>query len=224
MFRLFVVLGVCLSVLVATWIVLGKMFWNKVLTPPVSIPSPSEAGEFIDALSVYSRDQLSNYEKELLEGVQYPKISSVKTEGYKEVYLVDCEVDNSPKGVTVSAKTESIKDGSGIIENTIRQLIEKNFGEFPGYEEIANYEKINNVSYKHKDSGVNGVKQVSKGVYVVNFYDSVAAYGGGSSRVGCMRLSTNLTLKQFPEVKEVIMCIDQYPSRENRDCMYDFQP
>ena len=106
----------------------------------------------------------------------------------------------------------------------MEKLVKKHYGGFPDSTEIANHEKLSGNKYENKDSGINGVLLKDNGVLAINFYDSVAAYGGGSSRVSCMYLSASLTAKQFPEVTSINMCIDKYPSEENDNCFLDFQP
>jgi hypothetical protein len=71
---------------------------------------------------------------------------------------------------------------------------------------------------------VNGVNLNKDGVLEINFFDAVRAYGGGSSRIGCMHAAVLLTALQFPTIKDVKMCIDKFPSRENNYCDLDFQP
>lgn len=180
--------------------------------------------KLINAAGVYNSDKLSENERELLSNFYWPPLepfSSDDTE--REVYLVDCETINDPPWEKLTGIPEKVPNTPNIAEVVLKRLVDKHYGGFPDSNEIANYENISGSKYKNKDSGINGVL-LKDGVLAVNFYDSVAAYGGGSARVSCMGLATSLTARQFQGINSVIMCIDKYPSEANDNCFYDFQP
>ena len=135
--------------------------------------------------------------------------------------MVDCKVTNDKVGIDLIGIPIEVPNVPNIAEVTLKKLMEGHYGEFPNKEDIAAQKKIFNVTYKNPDIGINGVS-LKDGNLTINFYDSVRAYGGGSSRVGCMGLSTELTAKQFPTIKSVTMCIDRYGGNDN--CSLDFQP
>ena len=179
----------------------------------------------INAVDVYDSSKLSEHERELLSNFSWLPLkpfSSDDTE--REVYLVDCQTTNEPPWEKLTGIPEKVPNTPNIAEVTLKKLVEKHYGGFPDSKEIANYEKVSGIKYKNKDSGINGVLLKEDGALVINFYDSVSAYGGGSARVSCMNFATSLTARQFPGIRSIIMCIDKYPSEENDNCFYDFQP
>lgn len=179
----------------------------------------------INAIDIFDSSKLSEHERDLLSNFYWAPLKAFSSEDTeREVYLVDCETTNDPPWEKLTGIPEKVPNTPNIAEVTLERLVEKHYGSFPDSKEIANYEKVSGRKYKNKDSGINGVLLKEDGDLAINFYDSVAAYGGGSARVSCMGLATSLTAKQFPGIKSVIMCIDKYPSGENDVCFYDFQP
>jgi len=194
-------------------------YYNQILSTFKFINNPVSP-ETINALSVYKEGQLTDWEKGILKSFNWPKLKSFKTgEKTREVYLVDCEVTNDEIGVKLTGIPVEVSNVPNIAEITLKELVKNHFGGFPDTDEISSYSRISGRNYKNADSGINGLLLKSDGTLIVNFYDSVSAYGGGSSRVSCLGLSTVLTAKQFPSVKEVKMCIDKFDN-----CEMDFQP
>jgi hypothetical protein len=176
--------------------------------------------EIVNAATLYQNDQLSSEARKLLSNFNWPKLRPYKSVDTKrQIYLVDCKVTNNNLGVELTGVPEEIPNVPNVAETSLKRLTELHFGGFPNKEEIQFYEKNTGRIFKNKDAGINGVALKKDGVLVVNFYDSVAAYGGGSSRVGCMYWATEFTAKQFPTIKKVQTCIDKY-----QNCAMDFQP
>lgn len=176
--------------------------------------------ETVNAATLYQSDQLNSEDQKLLSNFNWPKLRPFKSaEAKREIYLVDCKVTNDNLGVELTGIPEEIPNVPNVAETSLKRLMERHFGGFPNKEEIQSYEKNTGRIFKNKDAGINGVALKKDGVLVVNFYDSVAAYGGGSSRVGCMYWATEFTVKQFSTIKRVQMCIDKY-----QNCAMDFQP
>ena len=160
----------------------------------------------VPASSVYLPDQLTAEEKKLIANFSWPKLQT----GQK--YLVDCQVTNDDIGINLIGIPTEIPASKNIAEITLKKLLENHYGGFPDSAEILNYEKLNGKKFINKDVGINGIVLKSDGTLAINFYDSVGAYGGGSSRVACMRYATDFTMLQFPTIKKVEMCIDAYCS------------
>jgi hypothetical protein len=180
--------------------------------------SPSER-EMVSAVSIYQPGQLSEGQKELLSHFSWPKLKPFKSgDKTREVYLVDCRVTNDKVGISLTGIPKEVPNVSNIAEITLKEMVKTHLGLFPDPQEISRYEKINGWEYKNDDSGINSVS-LKDGILTINFYDSVAAYGGGSSRVGCMSAATWATAMQFPSIKGVDMCIDK-----SENCELDFQP
>ncbi|HEX8923802.1 MAG TPA: hypothetical protein VF828_03650 [Patescibacteria group bacterium] len=194
------------------------------ITPSLSItPTPSKTSADLTSSQVYSADQLSLLKKlnaGMVSGLRFPALPKVSASDKRlPVYLVTC----SPDEEKLQSQVVYIDRSSDTAQKTLALLTaDKNSG-FPTADEIRLRQNYANVHYTQSVSGVNAVRLNKNGVLDVNFYDSVAAYGGGSSRVNCIKLSTYATLFQFPAIKNVRMCINKLPDTA-ASCAADFQP
>jgi hypothetical protein len=200
----------------------------KVAEPTPEHPPTPTPVVLLTAKEIYSPAQIATIEKlfgnnsNLLATLSFPKKSATKS-SLTSVYLIDCEVTNDEIGIKLRADLHDIPKTSQIAKATIDTLARLGYGGFPKSDDITAYAKASDKKFKNNLSGVNQAKIDKNGVLYINFFDSVRAYGGGSSRVGCMNLSTILTAFQFPTVSNVYSCIDKYPTAKD-DCSMDFQP
>jgi hypothetical protein len=236
----FGILGVAILIVLGSFIFLSKFKPRqngpKASPTPAQGQTPTEAtptrspnsdnsdedsalrGE-IKALEVYKKDQLSQEEQELLDGLVWPKLKPFESgDAAREVYLVNCQVTNDELGFSLKGIPVEVPNAPNVAELTLKELVSKGYGGFPSREEISDYEKASGLSFNNDRSGINSLA-LKNGVLTINFYDSVAAYGGGSARVSCLSLAASLTAKQFPSIKEVKMCLDK-----TDNCELDFQP
>lgn len=217
----FKILSGILGVFVFVAAVLGAYkFGQRLIYPePVKGPTPSSA-----AVAIYSPGQLTEEEKRYLGDAYWPKLKPFSSgDKNREVYLVDCGVINEEPGVKLEATVTSVPNVPDIAKVTLEELMRRHYGDFPDQQQIKDYERLTGIKFNHEDSGINGVILKQNGLLVINFYDSVAAYGGGSSRVGCMSMTVRYTVKQFQTVKDFEMCIERYAEKSG-DCYMDFQP
>jgi hypothetical protein len=178
----------------------------------------------VSALNIYQSFQLTDNDRNLLKNFSWPELKPFKSEdANREIYLVDCQVTNDELGIKLVGHIKTIPNVKNVAEVTIKALLAGHYGGFPDSDEVSSYTKVSGLKFKTTDSGINGVLLKPDGTLIVNFYDSVRSYGGGSSRVGCLSAATRYTMLQFPTIKQVEMCIDQYPSKDG-DCSMDFQP
>lgn len=175
--------------------------------------------EVVKASSLYAKAQVGNDLYKLLANFSWPKLKPfTKEDATREVYLVDCEVTNDNLGFKLIGIPTQVPNVANIAEVALKKFLSDHLSQFPSPSEISKYEKLSGKKFKNSDIGINSLA-LKNGVLTINFYDSVAAYGGGSARVGCLNYATNLTMKQFPTIKEVKMCIDK-----TSNCEMDFQP
>jgi|GEM_PF-6840219 len=218
------VLGFCLGFYYkdsSNYCIQKECLKNSIAKPSLAPKDEYEGREKITADKIYTPIQAKTLQKYLYNFDELKKVKIPKKDG-QEVYLFDYKVTKD--GTSYIGYLSTIENTPRVAFATLQKLLEAGYGEFPSSFEISEYEKYSNKIFNNNISGVNGVKLNSDGVLEINFFDSVRAYGGGSSRVGCMYASTLLTMLQFSTINDITMCIDKYPSKENEFCRMDFQP
>lgn len=116
---------------------------------------------------------------------------------------MDCRVINKEPWIKLEPSVAVIPNVPNVAETTLRVFLKRHAGGFPTSEAIRSYEQDTGKKFKNSDSGINGVILRPDGLLVINFYDSAAAYGGGSALVGCMSMAVRYTLKQFQTIKDI---------------------
>ena len=138
--------------------------------------------------------------------ITYEKFPFKASDKTRKVEIVGCVIDNSEWGMSYPKKIVEVPNVSKIITETMKvflaQAAHTGWGGFPTKQEIKNYFGYEGeVTLKNLTLDKNGVARVY-------FSKEVKAYGGGSGRVVCMQDSVELTLKQFPSIKDVVLCIE----------------
>jgi len=138
--------------------------------------------------------------------ITYEKVPFKASDKTRKVEIVGCVIDNSEWGMSYPKKIVEVPNVSKIITETMKvflaQAAHTGWGGFPTKQEIKNYFGYEGeVTLKNLTLDKNGVARVY-------FSKEVKAYGGGSGRVVCMQDSVELTLKQFPSIKDVVLCIE----------------
>lgn len=145
------------------------------------------------------------------QGVKRPAITYQKfpfkpTDKTRKVEIIGCIVDDSPWGMSYPKKVVEIPNVSAIATETMKAFLkeasENGWGGFPTKTEVERF---------FGQAGEVTLKKLTIDKFRtarVYFSKEVAAYGGGSGRVACMHDSVELTLKQFPTIKNIVMCIE----------------
>ena len=184
---------------------------------------------YLPATKVYTSAQIQFLKThdiyKYIANIKFPPLPSTdaSNQSLRPVYLIDCQLDNSPDGLTIVPLIDYIPRDNSPIFRTLDLFTQKGMSEYPDESTIANYQTSTGLVFKHRVGGVNQVILDSSGRLRINFYDSVRAYGGGSSRVNCMGIGTILTAMQFPQVTSLLSCIDKMPTSPD-SCPYEFQP
>jgi len=138
--------------------------------------------------------------------IVYDKFSFKNTDKTRKVEIVGCVVDNSEWGMSFPKKVVEVPNVSNIATETMKVFLKEaattSWGGFPTADEIKNYFGL---------PGEVALKKLTIDKYGkarVYFSKELKAYGGGSARVACIHDSVELTLKQFPQIKEVVLCIE----------------
>jgi hypothetical protein len=138
--------------------------------------------------------------------ITYEKFPFKASDKTRKVEIVGCVIDNSEWGMSYPKKTVEVPNVSKILTETMKaflaQAAQTGWGGFPTKQEIKNY-----FGYEGEVT-LKNLTLDKKGVARVYFSKEVKAYGGGSGRVACMQDSVELTLKQFPSIKDVVLCIE----------------
>ena len=145
---------------------------------------------------------------------QYPFKSADVT---REVEIIGCIADNSEWGMSYPKKIVSVLNVSAIAQETMKTFLKEanlnGWGSFPTSSEVQKYLvsiRKTNPSYKYEFGEVRlrNLTIDKYGAARVYFSKELEAYGGGSAKVACIQDSMELTLKQFPTIKNVILCIE----------------
>lgn len=149
--------------------------------------------------------------------VTYENIPYKSTDKTRKVEIVGCVVDNSAWGMSYPKKEVEILNDSEVASETIKAFLmessKNGWGGIPSREEVRQYEQqmketVPNFYYKSGEVNLLNLTIDQFGTARVYFSKEIEAYGGGSARVACIYDSIDLTLKQFPLIKKVILCIE----------------
>lgn len=138
--------------------------------------------------------------------VVYDSLPFKKTDKTRKVNLIGCVIDDSDWGMSYPKKTVEVANVSTIASATMNAFLEEaaisGWGGFPTKDEVKRFlNKPGEVFLKNLTIDKYGTARVY-------FSKEIKAFGGGSSRVVCMQDSVEFTLKQFPEIKSVVLCIE----------------
>jgi len=154
---------------------------------------------------------------------QFPFKATDKT---RKVQIVGCQVDNSAWGMSYPQKTVEVPNVAAIATETMKAFLTEaansGWGSFPTKQEIKLYAQQNNKKYINEQVILKNLTVDKLGNARVYFSQEVEAYGGGAARVACIHDATELTLKQFPSIKNVILCIEDVCSDQKGSSL--FQP
>lgn len=128
--------------------------------------------------------------------ITYEKFPFKSTDKTRKVEIIGCIVDNTAWGMSYPKKVVEILNVSSVATETmkafLKEAFENGWGGFPSKVKIS-LKKLTIDKF---------------GTARVYFSKEIQAYGGGAARIVCMHDSVELTLKQFPTIKNVIMCIE----------------
>ncbi len=139
--------------------------------------------------------------------ITYQKFPFKTTDKTRKVELIGCIPDNSEWGLAYPKKEVFVPNVSAIATETMNAFLAEaansGWGGFPTRDEILKY-------FGRPQEVILLKLTIDRyGLARVYLSGEAKAYGGGSSRVACMQDSTELTLKQFPEIKEVVLCLGE---------------
>ena len=163
--------------------------------------------------------------------ITYENIPYKSSDKTRRVEIVGCVVDNSGWGMSYPKKVVEILNISDVASETIKALLMESaktgWGGIPSREEVRQYEQkmretIPDFYYKNGEVNLEKLTIDQTGAARVYFSREIESYGGGSSRVACIYDSIDLTLKQFPLIKKVILCIENICSDQKGALI--FQP
>lgn len=205
-----------LIVLIILAFIFGFLFlyFKRHLTTPNSIKLPEE----ISTLTPYPTwTPKPGVEKPTITYEAFPFKKNDKT---RKVEIFGCVVDNSEWGMSYPKKIVEVPNVTAIATETMKAFLAEaavsGWGGFPTKNEIERYfNKPGEISLKKLTIDNDGIARVY-------FSDEVKAYGGGSARVACIHDSTELTLKQFSTIKNVVLCIENVCSDQKGSTI--FQP
>lgn len=152
--------------------------------------------------------------------ITYQKFPFNPSDKTRKFEIVGCVIDNSEWGMSYPKKIVEVPNVSAlateVMKAFLKEATQNGWGGFPTRKEVENY------------FGTPGEVTLKKltidkyGTARVYFSSEVKAYGGGSARVSCMQDSVELTLKQFPNIKRVVMCIEDVCAEQKGSII--FQP
>jgi hypothetical protein len=158
--------------------------------------------------------------------VTYEKFPYKTADKTRKVEIVGCQVDNSAWGMSYPKKVVEVPNVSAIASETMKAFLNEaatsGWGAFPTKNEIKFYAQQNNKKYPNEQVILKKLTIDNLGNARVYFSQEVETYGGGSARVACIHDSTELTLKQFSSIKNVILCIENVCSDQKGSTL--FQP
>lgn len=129
--------------------------------------------------------------------IAYENLPFKPTDKTRKVEIVGCTVDDSDWGMSYPKKVVEVPNVPKIAFETMKAFLAEaaktGWGGFPSKQEIT---------LKKLTLDKNGTARVY-------FSKELQAYGGESSRVACIQDSVELTLKQFPSIKDVVLCIEE---------------
>ncbi len=137
--------------------------------------------------------------------VTYEEFPFSPSDTFRKIQIIGCETDNSEWGLAYPKKEVVVPNVSAIATETMKVFLKEaalsGWGGFPSRNEVEYFSK------KQQEVVLLDLTIDKSGTARVYFSDDVRAYGGGATRVACMHDSVELTLKQFPDIKNVVLCI-----------------
>lgn len=147
--------------------------------------------------------------------VIYEKFPFKATDKIRKLEIVSCVVDNSPWGMSYPKKVVDVQNNNlpttEIMKAFLVEASQNGWGGFPKKEEVKSFEAIKKqvnpgFSYQFGEVILRKLTIDKYGLARVYFSQEAEAYRGGAARVACMQDSVELTLKQFPNIKSVVLC------------------
>ena len=137
--------------------------------------------------------------------ISYQNFPFKSTDKSRKVELIGCVPDNSEWGLAYPKKEVFVPNVSSIATETMKAFLVEaatsGWGGFPSRDEVLKY------FGKPQEVILLNLTIDRYGLARVYLSEEAKAYGGGSSRVVCMHDSVELTLKQFSNIKNVVLCI-----------------
>jgi len=144
--------------------------------------------------------------------VTYEQSPYKTTDKTRKVEIVGCMVDNSAWGMSYLKKVVEIPNGTAPAAETmkvfLKEAAETGWGNFPTKNEVKKYAQLTGKRFSSDQVVLNSLTIDNFGNARVHFSREIESYGGGSARVACIHDSVELTLRQFPSIKNIILCIE----------------